>query len=170
MKNYIFALIIGLTVATGAPANAQTNVPCGFPACSKSYEISPVVAAQNPAKLAEFLLCYNNAVDHWETQKDIAWDDFLYDQAYVLGAAAAAVSTCYFGKFKIKKLADLLEAFASKISPYYCGIKAAAAGVVTEAGFVLHLRRQLNRLCKEYNAAVRACARAIDPNFKECDL
>lgn len=27
-----------------------------------------------------------------------------------------------------------------------------------------------NRSCKEHNAAVKKCARAIDPNFKECDL
>lgn len=167
MKKLIFALIIWIA---GAPANAQTDLQCGFPACSINVELSPVVVVNNLAKYAEFRVCYANAVGRWETQKEIAWDDFKADQLTVLGAAAATGAACYFGKLQIKSIVSWMETIVKRAVPTYCAIKAAGAGVVAEAGFALHLNKQLNRLCKEHDEAVRACARAIDPNFKECKL
>ncbi len=170
MKNYIFAIMIAIGLAASAPANAQTDLQCGFPACSISVELSPVVVVNNLSKYAEFGVCYANAVSHWETQKEIAWDEFVSNQVLVLGTTATVGGGCYLGKLKIKSIRGLLDAVASKISPYYCGIKAAAAGVVAEAGLIWYYRQQINKLCKEHDEAVRACARAIDPNFTECDL
>lgn len=171
MKNYIFAIMIAIAVAASAPANAQTDPQCGFPACSINVELNPALVVQHfGTKYQEFLICYDNAVDHWETQKDIAWDEFVSNQVLVLGTAATVGGGCYLGKLKIKSIRGLLDAIASKVVPKYCLAKAAAAGVAAEAGFFWYYRQHIKRLCKEHDSAVRACARIIDRNFKVCDL
>ena len=170
MKKLIFALIVGIAVAASAPANAQTDLQCGFPACSISVELDPVVVVNNISKYPEFRICYANAVGHWETQKDLAWDDLLYDQLWVGGTIAGVGAGCYFGKLQIKSIVSWLETIVKRAVPSYCAIKAAGAGIIAEAGFIVNYNRKINRLCKEHDEAVRACARAIDLNFKECKL
>ena len=170
MKNYIFTIMIAIAVAASTPANAQTDLQCGFKACSISVELNPVIVVNNIPKYLEFRTCYKNAVGHWKTQKDLAWDDFLYDQAWVAGAVVTAGGACYFGKLRIQSIVSWMETIVKRAVPVYCAIKAAGAGVVAEAGFVINYNRKINRLCKEHDEAVRACARAIDPNFTECKL
>lgn len=170
MKKLFFALIIGIAVAASAPANAQTDLQCGFPACSISVELSPVVVVNNIPKYLEFRTCYANAVGHWETQKEIAWDEFKAGSLAVGGGLATAAAGCYLGRLRFKSIQGFLDSVASKLVPKYCAAKVAGMAVVAEAGLIWYYRQQINRLCKEHDEAVRACARAIDPNFTECDL
>ena len=170
MKKLIFALIIGIAVAASAPANAQTDLQCGFPACSISVELSPVVVVNNIPKYLEFKTCYANAVDLWETEKEIAWDEFLDGSGVVGAGLAGSLAGCYFGKLKIKSIQGMIDAIASKLIPKYCAVKVAGTAVVAEAGLIIYYRQRIRELCKRHDFNVRVCARAIDPNFKVCDL
>lgn len=170
MKKLIFALIVGIAAAASAPANAQTSLQCGFPACNISVELDPVVVVNNISKYLEFRTCYANAVGHWETEKEIAWDEFKAGSLAVGGGLALAVGRCYAGKLRIRSIQGFLDSVASKINPKYCAIKVGGAAVVAEAGLIWYYRQRIRDLCKRHDEAVRACARAIDPNFTECKL
>ena len=168
MKKLIFALIVGIAVAANAPANAQTDLQCGFPACNISVELNPVLVVNNIPKYIEFGTCYTNALGHWNTQKEIAWDEFKSGSLAVGGGLATA--KCYLGRLRFKSIQGFLDSVASKLVPKYCVVKVAGAAVASEVGLIWYYRQQINRLCREHDENVRACARIIDPNFTECKL
>ena len=157
--------MIWIAVAASAPSKAQT-VPCGFPACDKSYEISPAIGG---AKIAKFLVCYNNALNTWDTGKAVAWNTFVQDQRVVIAAVVGTEVGCRFG-IKSQTLIGLLKKISQKLVPYYCEIKAVAAGVTAEALALHEYWITMDNLCLIVDITVRNCAKAVDPNFKECNL